>query len=344
MGEVLAALVAAGAGSCGAIILVLAARIALHRAFDARLIYWVWMVVPLVVVAAAIPVRPGATRIMSGGQPLLAHAGDALAALVVAISPWAGPVVWAWGCGAVLTALGLAVVQVRFVRSLGVLTARNGLRYATRTDISPGVMGLLRPTVIVPADFDRRYTHAERELILSHERMHVRRGDLLANALCTLLRCLLWFNPLAHWATSRFRFDQELACDAMTLSARAASARAYSTALLKTVAPAEALALRSPWRDTHPLTRRILNLARPPLSRRRRLLGAVLVATMSATLAAGAWRVQALQTDRTSAIIATGAAKGLAGASGSCPTALRNARLQQRAQHLEASNPVGGAR
>jgi bla regulator protein blaR1 len=61
---------------------------------------------------------------------------------------------------------------------------------------------------VVPADFESRYTLRERDMILSHERMHVRRGDQLANGLCTLIRCLLWFNPLMHLATDCFRLKE----------------------------------------------------------------------------------------------------------------------------------------
>ena len=71
--------------------------------------------------------------------------------------------------------------------------------------------GLLRPRIIVPSTFDSRYTARERELVLYHERVHLRRGDLHANAVALLLRSMFWFNPLLAPAARRFRQDQELA-------------------------------------------------------------------------------------------------------------------------------------
>ena len=74
------------------------------------------------------------------------------------------------------------------------------------------------PDEPVPADFAARYSADEQDLIIAHERQHAARHDPAANALLALLQCAFWFNPLMHLAASRFRFDQELACDAAVMA------------------------------------------------------------------------------------------------------------------------------
>ncbi|MGD3580303.1 M56 family metallopeptidase, partial [Xanthomonas citri pv. citri] len=49
---------------------------------------------------------------------------------------------------------------------------------AFRLDQEPVSVGLWRPRIVLPMDFDTRYSAAERTLILAHERLHLRRGDL----------------------------------------------------------------------------------------------------------------------------------------------------------------------
>ena len=82
---------------------------------------------------------------------------------------------------------------------------------------SPAVTGLLRPTLLLPAQFDREFTPAEARLVLKHELMHLKRGDLPLNALMCVLMALHWFNPLLWVAFFKIRADREAACDAQVL-------------------------------------------------------------------------------------------------------------------------------
>jgi beta-lactamase regulating signal transducer with metallopeptidase domain len=99
---------------------------------------------------------------------------------------------------------------------------------------SPAVTGLLRPTLLLPADFDREFTPAEARLVLKHELMHLKRGDLPLNALMCVLMALHWFNPLLWIAFFKIRADREAACDAQVLHDAPHDRRiAYGHALLK---------------------------------------------------------------------------------------------------------------
>lgn len=104
---------------------------------------------------------------------------------------------------------------------------------------TPGVFGLLSPTIQFPKRFYARYSATERHLILRHEMMHWRRGDTHINLFAWLLLSTQWFNPLMWLSYRRFRADQELACDADVLATEfsnspSLTASSYAEALLKT--------------------------------------------------------------------------------------------------------------
>ena len=99
---------------------------------------------------------------------------------------------------------------------------------------SPAVTGLLRPLLLLPLGFDRDFTTEEMRLILHHEFMHLKRGDLPLNTLLCLLMALHWFNPLLWLAFLKVRADREAACDAQVLENATPQRRsAYGHALLK---------------------------------------------------------------------------------------------------------------
>ncbi len=117
------------------------------------------------------------------------------------------------------------------------LKLRSRLRVLESTALpSPAIFGLVRPTLLLPAGFEHTFTPDEQRMILLHELAHVRRGDLLVNALLTALQILHWFNPLLWLAFRRMRFDRECATDALVLSGpRAAQRTLYGHTLLKLV-------------------------------------------------------------------------------------------------------------
>ncbi len=63
-----------------------------------------------------------------------------------------------------------------------------GLRLApcvcvSSTISSPAVAGVFRPILLLPSGFREAFTASEARLVLKHELMHLKRGDLLMNAL-----------------------------------------------------------------------------------------------------------------------------------------------------------------
>jgi len=270
-----------------AVLLVGLLRTPLRRIAGARTAYGLWLMVPLSTLTLLLPTPPHPLA-PPEMVPTLAEGTEAANNELLALSVWAA--------GAIIM-LAIAVVRQRaFVRSLGNLLQLPNGTYRSASAIEPMVVGALRPRVILPADFETRYTRDERALVLAHEHAHVKRGDALTNALATAWLCLSWFNPLMHWAIGWFRFDQELACDALVLAATGTARRRYANALLKTQLAADSVGTALPagcrWQLTHPLTQRIAALKRPPPGVAQRWLGAALVLTFISTGCYAAWAVR----------------------------------------------------
>jgi bla regulator protein blaR1 len=202
------------------------------------------------------------------------------------------PIAWAtillvvWLAGAACY-LVLQLLRHRRFMALAAESGRSGLRRGRIAILrsgaigSPLAAGLFRPQILLPDDFMRRYSGAERRLALLHELAHHRRGDLFVNLLALLILSLHWFNPIAHWAYRAFRADQEQACDATVLDQRPACARAYGAALIKSALarrPAAACALGA----AAGLKGRLRMIARQDRSITNRRIGAGLTASLVA--------------------------------------------------------------
>jgi beta-lactamase regulating signal transducer with metallopeptidase domain len=83
---------------------------------------------------------------------------------------------------------------------------------------SPAIMGLFQPTLLLPGDVRAKFNEQELRFIFLHELAHLKRGDILVQALIALLQILHWFNPVLWFAFRRMRIDREPATDALVLS------------------------------------------------------------------------------------------------------------------------------
>lgn len=199
----------------------------------------------------------------------------------------------AWLAGAALTALALWRQQRRFLRALGPLKpCPDGTWRAATSHLGPLALGALRPRIVLPADFERRYSPRQQALMLAHERVHVARGDLLANFAACVARVAFWFHPLVHVAAERLRHDQELACDAAVLRLNPDARRAYADAVLDTQLAVLGLPVGCRWQSSHPLHRRLIMLKHPSPGRLRARLGTGLALALTAGAAGAAWAAQ----------------------------------------------------
>ncbi len=100
----------------------------------------------------------------------------------------------------------------------------------------PRVIGLLRPTILLPAAALAGIPAHELEMILAHELAHVRRYDLWVHFLQRLAEAVLFFNPGLWYLSRRISSLREFCCDELACRAtRASDGRSrlrYAEALL----------------------------------------------------------------------------------------------------------------
>ncbi|MBL4942150.1 MAG: M56 family metallopeptidase [Colwellia sp.] len=90
---------------------------------------------------------------------------------------------------------------------------------------SPILMGLMKPTLLIPEDFNELYNPEQQALIINHEVCHYTHHHMWANQVALMLLALFWFHPLAWRAYAAFRQDQEHACDQVVLDQKRTKSR-----------------------------------------------------------------------------------------------------------------------
>jgi beta-lactamase regulating signal transducer with metallopeptidase domain len=80
------------------------------------------------------------------------------------------------------------------------------------TALTPATWGVVRPTVLLPADAEN-WSDERKRVVLLHELSHVRRKDCLTQVTAQLCCAVYWFHPGAWYVAKRLRAERELACD-----------------------------------------------------------------------------------------------------------------------------------
>lgn len=155
--------------------------------------------------------------------------------LPATILPW---VVSAWAVGVFVLSLRLAgswfqVVRLKWrgthraAESLQQVGARLSRQLGIRRSVAvlestlatvPCLIGVLRPTVLLPASALTGLSPEQLESILAHELAHVRRHDCLITLFQALVEILLFYHPGVWWVSHRIRVERENCCDDMALS------------------------------------------------------------------------------------------------------------------------------
>jgi hypothetical protein len=173
---------------------------------------------------------------------------------------------------AVTDALLLAALD-RQARALGLRASP--LLAVCRQVAVPTVVGILRPTILLPLAIATGLTPHELETILAHELAHLRRYDPLVNLLQRLIEAYLFFHPAVWWISRRIRIEREHCCDDLVV-ALGAEPSLYAASLLHVAELAQGTAGAAPAleglhavRAPSPLRRRVARLLgvkdEPPL-------------------------------------------------------------------------------
>ncbi|MEN4902609.1 M56 family metallopeptidase [Luteimonas sp. TWI1437] len=180
--------------------------------------------------AAAPPAIPALDLPASGVAIVAVQAPQVAAPL------WPIAIAALWAAGVLVMAVGTlrgwreARALVRSARpctdasltqALALACEAHGLRRAPVLRISaqiasPQLVGALRPTLLLPDQ--TALDSDELDMALTHELVHLRRGDLWLGWVPTLARHLLFFHPLVHLAVREYGIAREAACDAAVVA------------------------------------------------------------------------------------------------------------------------------
>ncbi|QDT40029.1 Regulatory protein BlaR1 [Gimesia alba] len=174
------------------------------------------------------------------------------------LAPWI-MAIYAAGVALMLTRLIIASIRANRLGSQAVLISEGPLVEALRSlaqqwsmkvvpalaraeqIVVPKVIGIIRPTILLPASTISGLTTEELELILAHELAHVRRYDMWIYLLQRFAEAILFFNPPLWYLSRRISVLREFCCDEMACQTPSTSASSsafesrveYATALLR---------------------------------------------------------------------------------------------------------------
>lgn len=163
--------------------------------------------------------------------------------------------------------------------------------------VVPKVVGLFKPTILLPVALISGLSPQELELIVAHELAHIRRHDMWINLVQRLAEAVLFFNPALWVLSRRISALREYCCDEMACcrsnECDEASQLVYAQALLRVVELAhttdgkqvELAALAASGRSPSELRRRVAHLFGEPIRESLQLSrGALLPLALAITL------------------------------------------------------------
>ena len=147
---------------------------------------------------AAYPVREGQTV-----HPQEADRDPVLSYLDIVIVGWCA--------GAILMVGYMIVTYIRLKKKVAASIQIEKNVYECDYISGPFVLGIVRPDIYYPSGL----TGQEKEYVLKHERMHLKRKDHIWKLAAFLILAIYWFHPLCWISYILFCRDIEYACDEM---------------------------------------------------------------------------------------------------------------------------------
>lgn len=259
------------------------------RNLGANVVYALWLLVPLLLIANNLP------------QDVIAVDDKSIYRYIVKIGTetntadinlsWA--FLWLTGCLGILSLGALAqwkIYRLAHLESRKVkldVALPHALNVVSNNQLSgPILSGIFKPTLLIPEGFHSQFSSRQQQLMINHELVHFHRGDNLYNMFALLFVAVFWFNPLTWLAYRAFRRSQELACDAAVLKHSSTEDQiSYSKALVQCAERSlHNFSIYSPYGEKHTMFKRIASI-KTPAKIKPALIG--LSIALSSTLLAG---------------------------------------------------------
>ncbi len=182
---------------------------------------------PATVPRLVLEIQPAAERLSAPARGLaVQHAGFNLIPVLACV----------WTAG-FATVAGLRLM--RWFRLRAVMRQARDLEVPAPVDVKasasllePGLVGILKPVMLLPEGLMPHLSKAERDAILAHELCHFSSGDNITAAIHMLVEALFWFYPPVWLIGARLIAERERACDESVLAA-GHDAEVYAQGILK---------------------------------------------------------------------------------------------------------------
>ncbi len=149
-----------------------------------------------------------------------------------------------WKPAAILAVWACGFSTLALIRARSWFRIRAAIRLSAPLDIpatvevrasagllEPGVVGFLKPVLLLPEGIADRLTPSQLDAVLAHELCHIRRRDNLTSAAHMIVEATFWFHPLVWWIGARLLEERERACDEEVLS-QGGEPHVYAEAIL----------------------------------------------------------------------------------------------------------------
>ncbi|MCL2619972.1 MAG: DUF2807 domain-containing protein [Defluviitaleaceae bacterium] len=155
---------------------------------------------------------------------------------------------------------------------------------------SPMFTGLLRPSIILPANTS--YSPLELSFVLRHELTHHKRRDIWTKLLLQTIKSIYWFNPAVYLMAKQSDQDMEMICDAQTTGKMSVEEKKQYSQLILSLAKGAAskihpLATSMASSNTKMLKRRFCNILSGAKKRGRLLFSVIAIGSASGVALVG---------------------------------------------------------
>jgi len=134
-----------------------------------------------------------------------------------------------WLAGIILLLLYSVFTTVKLSRKLKKAKLISDNVFEMHGVKTPFVFGIIKPKIYLPSGIAEN----ERNYIIKHEQIHIKRLDHIIKPFAFLMLCVHWFNPLVWVAFFLMSEDMELSCDESVIKQLGSGIKKeYSTSLL----------------------------------------------------------------------------------------------------------------